>query len=604
MISNQRGPTAEEAPSYGVTWGGVPFHARRAMTVAAATLVVAGLAGPTAASAATTTSASSAGQMSVVVRELDGAGNGPERAVSAFGGSVGRQLDILGGFAAKVPVDRLDALRAVAGVASVSEDAGLTLQSTDVAAQAAQAGSLYTIANKVTGASAMWDAGYTGKGVDIAIIDSGVVPVDGFTTPGKVVHGPDLTLENNTPARNLDTYGHGTAMSSIIAGRDSAATAVSGNSTDFVGMAPDARLVSVKIADAKGQTDVSQAIAAIDWVVQNRNKNGLNIRVLNMSFGTDGVQDYLLDPLAYAAEQAWHKGIVVVVAVGNEGFGTSKVNNPAYDPYLIAVGSDNANGTATTADDAVSTFSNDGDGTRNPDLVAPGEKVVSLRAPGSYLDTTYPAARIGERLFRGSGTSQAAAVVSGAAALLIQQRPELNPDQVKAILTASAAPIPNATARQQGAGLVDLAKAKDTAIPANAKQTFAVSVGTGSLELARGSVHVKVAGKEIRGEIDIRGKAFNAKAFAAGVKNGTNWNNSALSGVSWSGVSWSGVSWSGVSWSGVSWSGVSWSGVSWSGVSWSGVSWSGVSWSGVSWSGVSWSGVSWSGVSWSGVSWS
>jgi serine protease AprX len=569
MISNQRGPTAEEAPSYGVTWGGVPFHARRAMTVAAATLVVAGLAGPTAASAATTTSASSAGQMSVVVRELDGAGNGPERAVSAFGGSVGRQLDILGGFAAKVPVDRLDALRAVAGVASVSEDAGLTLQSTDVAAQAAQAGSLYTIANKVTGASAMWDAGYTGKGVDIAIIDSGVVPVDGFTTPGKVVHGPDLTLENNTPARNLDTYGHGTAMSSIIAGRDSAATAVSGNSTDFVGMAPDARLVSVKIADAKGQTDVSQAIAAIDWVVQNRNKNGLNIRVLNMSFGTDGVQDYLLDPLAYAAEQAWHKGIVVVVAVGNEGFGTSKVNNPAYDPYLIAVGSDNANGTATTADDAVSTFSNDGDGTRNPDLVAPGEKVVSLRAPGSYLDTTYPAARIGERLFRGSGTSQAAAVVSGAAALLIQQRPELNPDQVKAILTASAAPIPNATARQQGAGLVDLAKAKDTAIPANAKQTFAVSVGTGSLELARGSVHVKVAGKEIRGEIDIRGKAFNAKAFAAGVKNGTNWNISALSGVSWSGVSWSGVSWSGVSWSGVSWSGVSWSGVSWSGVSWS-----------------------------------
>ena len=104
-------------------------------------------------------------------------------------------------------------------------------------------------------------------------------------------------------------------------------------------MAPDARIVSIKVADAKGQTDVSQAIAAIDWVVQNRNKNGLNIRVLNMSFGTDGVQDYLLDPLAYAAEQAWHKGIVVVVAVGNEGFGTGKVNNPAYDPYLIAVGS-------------------------------------------------------------------------------------------------------------------------------------------------------------------------------------------------------------------------------------------------------------------------
>src|SRR4051812_40545078 len=444
MISNQRGPTAPDAPDYGVTWGGPPFSARRAMTVAAATLVVAGLAGPTAASAATTTTASSADQVSVIVRESDGAGNGPERAVSAFGGTVGHQLDILGGFTARVPSDRLDALRAVPGVSEVTRDAGLALQSTDVESQAAQAGSLYTLANKVTGASALWSAGYTGKGVDVAVVDSGVVPVDGLKTT-KVVNGPDLTPENNGPAKNLDTYGHGTAMSSIIAGRDSAATTVSGNSADFVGMAPDSRIVSVKIADAKGQTDVSQGIAAIDWVVQNRNKNGLNVRVLNMSFGTDGVQDYLLDPLAYAAEQAWHKGIVVVVAVGNEGFGTSKVNNPAYDPYLIAVGSDNANGTATTADDAISSFSNDGDGTRNPDLVAPGEKVVGLRAAGSYLDQTYPAARIGERLFRGSGTSQASAVVSGAAALLISQRPTLKPDQVKSLLTGSAAAIPGAS---------------------------------------------------------------------------------------------------------------------------------------------------------------
>jgi serine protease AprX len=579
MISNQRGPTAPDAPDYGVTWGGLPFNARRAMTVAAAALVVAGLAGPTAASAATTTTASSADKMSVIVRELDGAGDAPERAVSTFGGSVGRELGILGGFTASVPSDRLDALRNVAGVASVTEDAGLALQSTDVEASAAQAGSLYTLGNQITGASAMWNAGYTGRGVDVAVIDSGIVPVDGLARSGKVVYGPDLTLENNTPARNLDTYGHGTNMAGIIAGRDSAAGSVSGNSTDFVGMAPDSRIVSIKIADAKGQTDVSQAVAAIDWVVQNRNKNGLNIRVLNMSFGTDGVQDYLLDPLAYAAEQAWHKGIVVVVAVGNEGFGTAKVNNPAYDPYLIAVGSDNANGTATTADDAISSFSNAGDGTRNPDLVAPGEKVVSLRNPGSFLDTTYPAARIGERLFRGSGTSQAAAVVSGAAALLISQRPELTPDQVKTLLTRTAAAVPGATAAQQGAGLLDLAKAKDTATPTDATQSFAVSTGIGSLELARGSVHVSVAGREVRGEVDIRGKAFNAASWAAGLKNGANWN-----GVSWSGVSWSGVSWSGVSWSGVSWSGVSWSGVSWSGVSWSGVSWSGVSWSGVSWS--------------------
>ncbi|HLM06695.1 MAG TPA: S8 family serine peptidase [Blastococcus sp.] len=598
MISNQRG-SAQDAPSYGVTWGGVPFSARRAMTVAVATLVAAGLAGPTAASAATTTTASSADRVNVIVQELAGAGSGPERAVSAFGGSVGRQLDIADGFAAQVPADRVDALRAVPGVAKVTEDAGLSLQSTDVEAQAAQPGSLYTLANEVTGASAMWDAGYTGQGVDVAVIDSGVVPVEGFATPGKVVYGPDLTLEASGTAKNLDTYGHGTAMAGIIAGRDTAATTVSGNSSDFVGMAPDARIVSIKIADAKGQTDVSQAIAAIDWVVQNRNKNGLNIRVLNMSFGTDGVQSYMMDPLAYAAEQAWHQGIVVVVAVGNEGFGTQKVNNPAYDPYVIAVGSDNANGTATTADDTVSTFSNDGDGSRNPDLVAPGEKVVSLRNPGSYLDTTYPAARIGERLFRGSGTSQAAAVVSGAAALLISQRPAITPDQVKALLTGTAEPIAAATRQQQGAGLVDLRTAKDTATPTDAKQTFALATGVGSLELSRGSVHVTVGGKTVSGEVDVRGRAFDASKWANGLRASTNWN-----GMSWSGMSWSGMSWSGMSWSGMSWSGMSWSGMSWSGMSWSGMSWSGMSWSGMSWSGMSWSGMSWSGMSWSGMSWS
>jgi serine protease AprX len=560
--------------------------ARRLATVTVATAIGVGMAGP---ALAAQPAAGSAAPVDVIVRELPGTGNQPERAVEAFGGTVGRHLGIIDAFTASVPGDRLDSLRATPGVSDVTEDAGLELSSKEVEDQVAQAGSLYTIANQVTGASAMWDVGYTGQGIDVAVIDSGVVPVKGLDDPGKVVYGPDLTLETNGSAKQKDTYGHGTHMSGIIAGRDPEAKGnkKSGDASNFVGMAPDARIVSVKVADAKGQTDVSQAIAAIDWVVQNRNKNGLNIRVLNMSFGTDGVQDYVLDPLAFAAEQAWHKGIVVVVAVGNEGFGTGKVNNPAYDPYLIAVGSNTANGTATTADDVVSSFSNDGDGTRNPDVVAPGDQVVSLRSSGSYLDKTYPQARIGDRLFRGSGTSQAAAVVSGAAALLVQQRPTATPDQIKALLMGTANAIPNATAAQQGSGLVDLAEARTAPTP-NAVQRFTVSTGLGSLELARGSVHVTVGTRQVRGEVDVRGRAFDVRTWAAGLRNGTNW-----SGMSWSGMSWSGMSWSGMSWSGMSWSGMSWSGMSWSGMSWSGMSWSGMSWSGMSWSGMSWSGTDW-----------
>jgi serine protease AprX len=560
--------------------------ARRLATVTVATAIGVGMAGP---ALAAQPAAGSAAPVDVIVRELPGTGNQPERAVEAFGGTVGRHLGIIDAFTASVPGDRLDSLRATPGISDVTEDAGLELSSKEVEDQVAQAGSLYTISNQVTGASAMWDAGYTGQGIDVAVIDSGVVPVKGLDDPGKVVYGPDLTLETNGSAKQKDTYGHGTHMSGIIAGRDPEAKGnkKSGDASNFVGMAPDARIVSVKVADAKGQTDVSQAIAAIDWVVQNRNKNGLNIRVLNMSFGTDGVQDYVLDPLAFAAEQAWHKGIVVVVAVGNEGFGTGKVNNPAYDPYLIAVGSNTANGTATTADDVVSSFSNDGDGTRNPDVVAPGDQVVSLRSSGSYLDKTYPQARIGDRLFRGSGTSQAAAVVSGAAALLVQQRPTATPDQIKALLMGTANAIPNATAAQQGSGLVDLAEARTAPTP-NAVQRFTVSTGLGSLELARGSVHVTVGTRQVRGEVDVRGRAFDVRTWAAGLRNGTNW-----SGMSWSGMSWSGMSWSGMSWSGMSWSGMSWSGMSWSGMSWSGMSWSGMSWSGMSWSGMSWSGTDW-----------
>src|SRR3954454_12298220 len=581
MLSSTRGgPPA--SLSRGVTWGGLSLHARRVATVATAAFLTAGVAGPAMASEAQAATPSSADLVSVIVRELAGTGNGPERAVEAFGGTVGRHLEIINGFTASGPSDRLGALRATPGISDVTQDAGLALSGKEVEDQAGQTGSLYTIANQVTGAAAMWDAGYTGQGVDVAVIDSGVVPVRGLDDPDKVVYGPDLTLEANGSAKQKDTYGHGTHMSGIIAGRDPEAKGKkkSGDSTSFVGMAPDARIVSVKVADAKGQTDVSQAIAAIDWVVQNRNRNGLNIRVLNMSFGTDGVQDYVLDPLAFAAEQAWHKGVVVVVAVGNEGFGTGKVNNPAYDPYLSAVGSDSANGTATTADDVVSSFSNDGDGTRNPDVIAPGDQVVSLRSTGSYLDKTYPQARIGDRLFRGSGTSQAAAVVSGAAALLIQQRPTATPDEIKALLTGTASPIPGATAAQQGKGLINLAKAKDTATPVGAKQTFAVSTGIGSLELSRWSVHVTVNGRLVKGELVVRGRGVDVRALAAGLRNGTNW-----SGLNWSGMSWSGMSWSGMSWSGMSWSGMSWSGMSWSGMSWSGMSWSGMSWSGMSWSG-------------------
>ena len=562
MNNSAAGLTPASPPGFGVTWGGPPRAAGRALTVFAAAAVVAGMAGP----AAAATAPASADSVSVIVRETPGTGNGPERAVVALGGTVEQQLGIISGFEATVPADRLNVLRYAPGVLEVVENASVTLTSTEVDDQVGLNGSMQRVTHEMTGAAAMWDAGYTGAGVDVAVIDSGVVPVDGLRTAGKIVNGPDLSFEAAVcdatgckagPAAHLDTYGHGTHLAGIIAGRDDAAPATvdSTSAGNFVGVAPDARIVSVKVADAQGRTDVSQAIAAIDWVIQHKNANGMNIRVLNMSFGTDGVQRYQLDPLAFAAEQAWHKGIVVVVAAGNTGYGSTKLNNPAYDPYVIAVGGSDGVGTATTDDDIVPTWSTSGDGTRNPDVVAPGQSVVSLRVPNAQLDAAYPGARTGERFFRGTGTSQSAAVVSGAAALLLEQRPELTPDQVKALLMGSARSLPNADAKAQGSGLIDVVAASAAPTP-NAVQTWERSTGAGSLDKARGTAIVKHNGKELRGETDFMGKQWDAQKFSKALKKAVE-GKGPLKGVDLSGLSWNGLSWNGLSWNGLSWNGLS-----------------------------------------------
>jgi serine protease AprX len=616
MRTRGRAPTARR--SFGASWSRLTPHARRITTIATAAALAVGLAGPAAAQASTDASAA---PVSVIVRQLPGAGNAPEQAVSAVGGTVDRPLGIIDGFSATVPADRLDVLRTASGVLSVTENAAVELHDAGPAAVQNETGSLYRITHEVTGATAMWERGILGVGVDVALIDSGVVPVDGLRTRGKIVNGPDLSFEAQAcddegcrpgPARNLDSYGHGTHMAGIIAGRDDAASpATYRDPNTFIGMAPGARVVSVKVADASGATDVSQVIAGIDWVVQNRNKNGLNIRVLNLSFGTDGVQDYQLDPLTYAAEAAWHSGIVVVVAAGNGGYGTAKLNNPAYDPYLIAVGGADSRGTYGVADDVVPAWSSTGDGTRNPDLVAPGASVVSLRSPGSYLDTSYPGARSGDRLFRGSGTSQAAAVVSGAAALLLQQRPRMTPDQVKALLMSTAQRLPEADPIAQGDGMLDLHAARDAATP-RAVQTWPRATGLGSLEAARGSMNLEYDGARLEGEFDVRGRTWDPVAWSRAAAAGTTWTGASLKGSTTSDGAWNGLGWyesgpatalGGFTWSGHSWSGMTWSGMTWAGHSWSGHSWSGHSWSGHSWSGHSWSGDSWSGHSWSGAGW-
>ena len=408
-------------------------------------------------------------------------------------------------------------------------------------------------------------------------------------------------------------------MAGLIAGRDSSLRApyASADASVYRGMAPDARIVSVKVGDADGGVDVTQVIAAIDWVVQHAHDPGLNIRVINLAYGTNSTQPYLVDPLAFAVEQAWKAGIVVVAAAGNTGYqignGAPGVADPAYDPFIIGVGGYDTMGTTAMGDDRLGGYSASSSGCstsddaaplcKGPDFLEDGSHLQGLRDPGSYVDDGNPTGRLGARYFRGSGTSEATAITAGAVALILQKYPNLTPDQVKRFLIAAADPIAGVDSADEGAGEIDLGQLLGAPVPPATPQSYTSSDGSGTIEGSRGQDHLTLNGVELQGEEDIFGKSVDTGALAAQEAADASWAGGVWNGSTWSGSTWSGSTWSGSTWSGSTWSGNTWSGNTWSGNTWSGSTWSGSTWSGSTWSGNTWSGSTWSGSAWASGNW-
>lgn len=461
-------------------------------------------------------------------------------------------------------------------------------------------GSTYNI-SQIVNARTAWKAGYTGKGVDVAVIDSGVSPVPGLDN-GNVIDGPDLSFDSQDPARaHLDGYGHGTHMAGLIVGRDAANTPAgyaASSPSQFTGVAPDARVVDVKVGAFDGSVDVSQVIAGINWVTQHAHDPGFNIRVISLSYGTDSTQPSQVDPLAYAVEQAWKAGIVVVVAGGNDGTPAQVLADPGYDPYVLAVGADDPQGTVGYTNDTVPDFTSRGTNERHVDLVAPGAHVAGLRVPGSVVDDQNPGAVVGGRFIRGSGTSQATAEVAGAAADLLQKYPTLRPDQVKRQLMATAHSFVGATNVYRGNGVVDVAAAVNATPNTSTQSPVFYGYGTGSLELSRGSAHVSDGTADLTGEKDIMGASWSGSLWASLAGNRIAWTGGVFNGRTWSGSTWNGRTWSDAVWTGRTWSGRTWSDSSWAGKTWDGRTWSGGTWAGRTWSGRTWSGRTWSDAVW------
>jgi serine protease AprX len=305
------------------------------------------------------------------------------------------------------------------------------------------------------GADLAFSSGWTGSGIGIAVLDSGVNP-EHPDIRGRIVKSENFVPNETTTD---DPYGHGTHVAVAMAGN---AAASSGNSyvVTFRGIAPGAHLANFRVLNQTGQGTDSAVIAAIDRAIELRAL--YNIRVLNLSLGRRMMEHYTLDPLCSAVERAWNAGIVVVAAAGNNGrdnsMGTSgygTISSPGNSPHVITVGAMKDMATVTRADDLMASYSSKGptllDHIVKPDLVAPGNLVVAGVSTNASLRTLMPENivpvsyyRVSSSLntstmyFRLSGTSVAAPMVAGAVALLLQKTPTLTPDQVKARLMKSA----------------------------------------------------------------------------------------------------------------------------------------------------------------------
>ena len=378
----------------------------------------------------------------VLVQFKSGQANNADK-VARHGGKVKGRLPFIKTMRASVPAARMAELANEPQVAFISPNRQLRTSLNNVSAA--------VLANYA------WGLGLDGSGVGVAVIDSGINSAkDLMNAKGaasRIVYSFD-SIGGGT----ADLYGHGTHVAGILAG-NAAASTCSSCVDPLRGIASNVNILNFHALDLNGQGTDASVISAIDKAIQL--KSTYNIRVINLSVGRPVFESYKVDPLCQAVEAAWKAGIVVVVAAGNDGRDTSAngygtITAPGNDPYVITVGAMNTMGTPDRSDDVMTTYSSKGptaiDHLVKPDLVAPGNRVISLQAgQKATLVNQYSSNRplvayyqggnsgkLSDDYFILSGTSMAAPVVSATAALLIQQNPALTPDQIKARLMKTA----------------------------------------------------------------------------------------------------------------------------------------------------------------------
>ena len=507
---------------------------------------------------------------SYIVWTLDAVGSSTAAAdVASVGGTVLAPLNVADGVEAQLTATEVTALEGLVGVV-VTNDFAVAVADTTSGPNDRPGAAVFP---QQTGASRLWADGITGAGVNVAVLDTGIDALPDFS--GRLVDGVDLSGGGN-PFQ--DGYGHGTFVAGLIAGNG----ASSGGA--FTGEAPGAGLVSVKVADASGGTDLATVLKGLQWVSAHQQTD--RISVINLSLGAAPQSSTVQDPLDHAVEKLWHAGVTVVASAGNAGPFNGTILTPGDDPLVITAGALDDLGQTSPGNDVMVPWSSAGptnpDGWFKPDLVTSGRSVVSLRAPGSTVDVNNPSAEVGTANFVGSGTSFSAAVTSGAVALVLQASPGVGPDTVKGRLLGSTGPGPVGDPFVDGFGALNALGA--------AQATFGITQATPTAPAPNGST-VSLQGTW-------QGSAWNGSAW-----NGSAWNGSAWNGSAWNGSAWNGSAWNGSAWNGSAWNGSAWNSGYWSGSAWNGSAWNGSAWNGSAWNGSAWNGSAWNGSAWNGSAW-
>jgi len=389
--------------------------------------------------------------MDILVRFQQVPGASQRSLVHGLGGQERRRLNAsYRWLSVRLPANRVAALADHASVDFVAIDEPV-MTAMDVAREAAN--------EPVAPAP---ESALKGAGVTIAVVDSGVAlhpDIQTMTAVVDVVGQP--TPYAASPAVSVDPYGHGTHVAGIMVGNGSQ------SGGRMAGVAPEASLISVRVLDGSGAGSTSDVLAGLQWILEHKTEYG--IRVANLSLGHPVFESASVDPLVEAVDALWDAGVVVVCSAGNRGrSGHVTITSPCNSRKVITVGATNDSHTAPITDDKVATYSSRGptafDLVAKPDLVAPGNRIVSLRSVGSFMDTLLPDRRVAadpaypalQEYFEMSGTSMASPVVAATAALMLEQDPSLNPGTVKARLMMSARKARFGDPLVSGAGYLDI----------------------------------------------------------------------------------------------------------------------------------------------------